>query len=71
MKSPIGWLERHYKAEIAWRDASIEHAVADKVTQEMKAKAKKCKLKFLERENAPLRRLVPVSYTYLRLVVRM
>jgi hypothetical protein len=59
MKSAVGWLERYYKAELAWRDAHIEHGAAEKVALEMKAEAKDFKLKFLERENARLRRLVP------------
>ena len=59
MKSAVGWLERYYKAELAWRDANIEHGAAEKVALEMKAEAKDYKLKFLERENARLRRLVP------------
>jgi hypothetical protein len=59
MKSAVGWLERYYKAELAWRDAHIEHGAAEKVLLEMKAEAKDYKLKFLERENALLRRLVP------------
>ena len=52
-------MERYYKAELAWRDAHIEHGAAEKVALEMKAEAKDFKLKFLERENARLRRLVP------------
>ena len=59
MKSAVGWLERYYKAELAWRDAHIDHGAAEKVALEMKAEAKDSKLKFLERENARLRRLVP------------
>ena len=41
------------------RGAHIEHGAAEKVALEMKAEAKDYKLKFLERENARLRRLVP------------
>ena len=58
-KSAVEWLERYYKAELAWKDAHIEHGAAEKVALEMKAEAKDFKLKFLERENARLRRLVP------------
>ena len=31
MKSAVGRLERYYKAELAWRDAHIEHGAAEKV----------------------------------------
>ena len=33
-------MERYYKAELAWRDAHIEHGAAEKVALEMKAEAK-------------------------------
>ena len=59
----VGWLERYYKAELAWRDAHIEYGAAEKVLLEMKApEAKDYKLNFLERENARLCRLVPRAY---------
>ena len=59
MKSAVGWLERHYQAEIAWRDANLEHWVSKEVVAEFRDEAKDQKIRFLERENARLRRMVP------------
>ena len=59
MKSAVGWLERHYQAEIAWHDATLKHWVSKEVVAEARDEAKDQKIRFLERENARLRRMVP------------
>eukprot|EP00964_Phaeocystis_antarctica_P126527 scaffold90210_cov105-Phaeocystis_antarctica.AAC.1 len=40
MPSPYGWLERHTKAELEWRDACIKRAVTETLVQELKTDAK-------------------------------
>ena len=56
--SPVRWLERYNEAKITWYEANSKHWAGKEVVAELKEKAKDLKIRFLERENARLRRLV-------------
>ena len=57
--SPVRWLERYNEAKITWYEANAKYWAGKEVVAELREKAKNLKIRFLERENARLRRLVP------------
>ena len=40
MPSPFGWMERDYKAQLAWSYDFIRHLAAEAATQELKSQGK-------------------------------
>ena len=61
MPSEFSWMKRHCKSQIDYKDAVLKHSFVETEVNNCKLKsdAKDFKLKFLKRENARLRRLVP------------
>ena len=46
MPSPFGWMERDYKAQLAWSYDFIRHLAAEAATQELKSQGKDISRRF-------------------------
>lgn len=57
----IATLKKVHKIELALLDAQVGQGCGEKLVEQMKAEAKDVRIRFLERENARLRRLVPAG----------